>query len=90
MTHNSDNTHFVNSFLCSQERQGVVGDEDRSYHDTLHALDHVHDLVQKNKFLPNKVIGKAVKFIKVHHTLKYNCSVSCDAICVPLSIIILT
>ncbi len=72
----ANSLHFVNAFLCEQERLGIVGDEERSHHDILHALEHVQEIVGKDQYIPNKVIGRVTKLIKVHHTLKYNFTVS--------------
>ncbi len=63
--------HFVNDYLAAPEKNGIPQDISTSVHEINDSLNHLETSLQGNDEIPNKVIGRCTRLIKVHHTMKY-------------------
>lgn len=68
--------HYINDFLSAPEKQGIPQDIEVSLQDIYDAISHLEQCIADGQEVPNKVIGRCVRVIKVHQTLKYGLDVS--------------
>ena len=68
--------HYINDFLSAPEKQGIPQDIEVSLQDIHDAVSHLEQCIANGQEVPNKVIGRCVRVIKVHQSLKYGFDVS--------------
>lgn len=74
-----EDLHYTNDFLPLPEKEGIAHNITTSLHQIHDALTHLESFFinEKNhEDIPNKVIGRCIRLIKLHHAMKYPFEVS--------------
>lgn len=72
----TNDAHFANYFLSDAEWQGIPKDQEQSKERILVGLKKLEETLHNSEPLSNIVLGRALRLIKHHKTLKYHFDVS--------------